>query len=115
MTDTIKSKTEVKIEFRKHINNLIVKAAETHGSEDALKFAEAAKNIARAEQLVSIVDFDNEDSFQTPIVEETDREQVLTNLREAIQAAEQFGIVYAENEITITGAVDTSNGIVLTS
>ncbi|SHO57876.1 hypothetical protein [Vibrio quintilis] len=40
--------------------------------------------------------------------------QVVENLREAIQQAEQFGLVRTENGQVITGAIVSENSIVLT-
>lgn len=39
---------------------------------------------------------------------------VLENLRDAIQQAEQFGLVRTESGQVITGAVSSDDGIVLT-
>lgn len=41
-------------------------------------------------------------------------EDVLENLRDAIQEAEQFGLVRTESGQVITGAVESEDGIVLT-
>ncbi|WP_171366225.1 MULTISPECIES: hypothetical protein [Vibrio] len=40
--------------------------------------------------------------------------QALETLRQAIQEAEQFGLVRTETGQVITGAIETENGIVLT-
>ncbi|EQB9053815.1 hypothetical protein ACYVOS_003699 [Vibrio cholerae] len=42
-----------------------------------------------------------------------DREHALEVLRDAIQNAEQFGLVRAENGQVITGAIDSEDGFVL--
>lgn len=43
-----------------------------------------------------------------------DRQQALEKLREAIQEAEQFGLVRDENGKPLTGVVDTKDGFVIT-
>ncbi|EMA8958627.1 hypothetical protein U5315_002708 [Vibrio fluvialis] len=42
-----------------------------------------------------------------------DKDTVIALLRDAIQNAEQFGLVRTESGQVITGAIDTENGIVL--
>ena len=44
----------------------------------------------------------------------TKSEEILENIRNAIQDAEQFGIVRTENGDVITGAILTADGVVLT-
>lgn len=42
-----------------------------------------------------------------------EKQKALELLRDAIQNAEQFGLVRTESGQVITGAIDTENGIVL--
>jgi hypothetical protein len=42
------------------------------------------------------------------------KDNVLENLRLAIQDAEQFGLVRTESGQVITGAIDSPDGIILT-
>ena len=47
-------------------------------------------------------------------MENENREDVLHDLREAIQNAEQFGLVRTENGQVVKGAIDSEDGIILT-
>ncbi|MCE7638364.1 hypothetical protein LZT07_13650 [Vibrio fluvialis] len=42
-----------------------------------------------------------------------EKQKAMELLRDAIQNAEQFGLVRTESGLVITGAIDTENGIVL--
>jgi hypothetical protein len=44
----------------------------------------------------------------------SEKENVLENIRVAIQDAEQFGLVRTESGQVITGAIDSPDGIILT-
>ncbi|WP_419237937.1 hypothetical protein ACN08P_11290 [Photobacterium leiognathi subsp. mandapamensis] len=54
-----------------------------------------------------------EDAEWSPVEQELDEDKVLENLRDAIQDAEQFGLVRTQTGEVITGAVSTEHGIVL--
>ena len=41
------------------------------------------------------------------------KQEVLENLRDAIQQAEQFGLLRTENDEVITGAIDSIHGLIL--
>ncbi|WP_318515003.1 hypothetical protein [Photobacterium leiognathi] len=54
-----------------------------------------------------------EDAEWSPVEQELDEEKVLEQLRDAIQDAEQFGVVRTKTGEVITGAVITEHGVVL--